>query len=156
MKILWFTNTSSLYEKIPNNYSGGWIDSLELLLKESNDIDLAISFFHKTDFQKLNKNNTTYYPIFRKSGKRSPIKSIFNNYLGKEEHVKQYLSEMLKVVDDFNPDVIHVFGTEEVFSVIQNHTKKPVIIHIQGLMNPCYNAYFPSGISQSNFILNLK
>jgi glycosyltransferase involved in cell wall biosynthesis len=156
MKILWFTNTSSLYKESSKNFGGGWIDSLEMLLKESTEINLAIAFFHKTDYQKLNKNNTTYYPILRKSGKKSPIKSVLNNYLGKEEHENQYLPEMLKVIDDFNPDVIHVFGTEEVFSVIQYHTKKPVIIQIQGLMNPCFNNYFPPGISQNDFILNFK
>ena len=49
---------------------------------------------------------------------------------------------MLKVICDFNPDIIHVFGTEEVFSLIQNHTNIPVVIQIQGLMNPCFNNYF--------------
>ena len=155
MKILWFINTSSLYNKKSDKLGGGWIESLELLLKESNEIDLAVSFFHKTDHQKIKKNNTTYYPILRKSAKKKPIKTVLNNYLAKENE-KQYLTQMLNVVDDFNPDVIHIFGTEEVFSVVQNYTQKPVVIQIQGLMNPCFNNYFPPGISQIDFILNLN
>ena len=63
MKILWFTNTSSLYNKDSNIYGGGWIGSLESLINRTKDLNLAISFFHKTDHKKLINKNTTYYPI---------------------------------------------------------------------------------------------
>ena len=50
MKVLWFTNTPSLYDQGKHHYYGcGWIESLEKLLENENNIDLGICFFHKTD-----------------------------------------------------------------------------------------------------------
>ena len=155
MKILWFTNTSSLYNKDSNFYGGGWIDSLESLINESKELNLAVSFFHKTDNKKFINKNTTYYPILRQSAKKTPIKSLLKNYTGKGDD-ENFIKDMLKVINDFKPNIIHVFGTEEVFSTIQNHTDIPVVIQIQGLMNPCFNNYFPPGVSQKDFLLSFK
>ncbi|MCD6566652.1 MAG: glycosyltransferase family 4 protein, partial [Bacteroidales bacterium] len=64
---------------------------------------------------------------------------------------KDFETTAKTIVDSFCPDVIHVFGTEGVFPTIQEHTDIPVVIHLQGLINPCLNAYFSPNQSRLNF-----
>lgn len=154
MRILWFTNTSSLYEGNPHQYNGGgWIESLELLLSKQSKLELAVSFYHKKDSHSCKKGNTVYYPILIK--KPNPIRYILNNWKGKIESQSEILY-LLDIVNDFKPNVIHVFGTEGVFSSIQEFTEIPVVIHLQGLINPYYNAFFPPGFSDLLFLFNKR
>lgn len=155
MKILWFTNTPSLYDQGKHSYhGGGWIESLEEILKKENSIELGISFFHKTDKEKISKGGTTYYPVLRKSAKKNPVKFILNTWSGKLETEAVVIPKLLKVIEDFEPDVIHVFGSEEIFASIQTYTTIPVVIHLQGLINPCVNAYFSPGQSKCSMLLS--
>lgn len=154
MKVLWFTNTPSLYDQGKHHYYGcGWIESLEKLLENENNIDLGICFFHKTDSIKTKINNTTYYPLLKKSSKKNPLKAVLKNWQGKVQD-KDDLIRIMNVIDDFSPDIIHVFGTEGVSGLIQDKTNIPVVIHLQGLINPCLNSYLPPNHTILDFLLN--
>jgi glycosyltransferase involved in cell wall biosynthesis len=147
MKILWFTNTPSLYKKNLNGYNGGgWIESLEATISKRNDIELGISFYHSDDCFRKKDGNTTYYPL---SLYNSKFKKIKHNLFYKKSDKKE-VNAYLEVINDFKPDVIHIFGSEKSFGLITRQTNIPVIIHIQGLLNPCLNAYFPPGYSYFN------
>jgi glycosyltransferase involved in cell wall biosynthesis len=155
MKILWFTNTPSLYDKGKHAYhGGGWIESLEELVVKEKDIELAISFFHPIANLKIKKNNTLYYPILRKRGRSNIFKTLYNNFKINIESEREFIPKFEQVLDDFKPDIIHMFGTEGMFSSIQKYTNIPIVIHLQGLINPYFNAYFPPNISKWDFLLN--
>lgn len=155
MRILWFSSTSSLYDQGKHSYNGGgWIESLEELISKQDDIELAVSFFHNECFKKEKKGNTTYYPILKKSRRKSPLGTIINGFSGKIESEKRIIPSLLDVIEDFKPDIIQVFGTEGVFASIQNHTHIPVVIHLQGLIIPYLNAYFPPHQSYWSFIFS--
>ena len=157
MNILWFTNTPSLYNSDkPTYFGGGWIESLESLLSKEKSIDLGISFFHKDSIFKIKKNNTTYYPLCKRESFFSRVKNKASNYSGSLESDNEFIPKLLEVIDDFKPDVINVFGTEGIFSGIQNYTDIPVVIHLQGLINPYLNTYFPPNTSKWSFLLNFK
>jgi glycosyltransferase involved in cell wall biosynthesis len=146
IKILWFTNSPSQYDQGKHPYHGaGWIESLEELLKQENNLDLAVSFFHPSDYEKTHKRGTTYYPILREPRKKSPLKYILNVWSGDDIIEKKLKVQMLSVIEDFRPDVIHVFGSEGLFASIQQYTNIPVVIHLQGIINPLVNSYFPAG-----------
>ena len=155
MKILWFTNTPGLYNQGNHHYNGvGWVESLERELQGLKEVELALSFFHKTDNEKKTKNGTTYYPILRKSAKKNPLRSIINGWTGDSFEDDNFKSKFIDVIEDFQPDVIQVFGTEGPFLKIQELTKIPVVIHIQGIINPYLNAYYPVNYSEWNYVLN--
>jgi glycosyltransferase involved in cell wall biosynthesis len=155
MKVLWFTNTSSLYDQGKHSYhGGGWIESLEELIKEQKGIDLGISFIHKTDNDKIIKNGTTYFPIVSKSQKRNPFRKLIDNWIGKIE-IRDLQNDIGEVIRDYQPDLIQVFGTEGSFSQVQNYTQIPVIYHIQGLINPYLNTYLPINQSKFSFHFNI-
>jgi glycosyltransferase involved in cell wall biosynthesis len=153
MRVLWFTNTSSLYKNFSKHYyhGGGWIESLERIVSQSEEVELAISFFHQTDEARHVQERVTYYPI-RKARKNS-VGRFLQNWSGKiteDSHNEKFKA----VIADFKPDIIQVFGTEGPFAAIQTSTDIPVVIHIQGLVTPYLNAYYPPGISRLDILLS--
>lgn len=153
MKVLWFTGTPSLYGQEIKGYNGcGWISSLEEIISTQPNIELAISFFHNDNIFKVKKGNTTYYPISLYDTKFKKFKH--NLFYSKYDSVE--IDEYLKVVNDFKPDIIHVFGSEKSFGLISNYTKIPVVIHIQGLLNPYLNAMFAPGTGKFDYFKYLS
>lgn len=156
MKVLWFTETSTLYDHYENTYFGrGWTESLQLLLENEKEVELSVAFFHSTDSEKTIINNVTYYPIKRSRNKYNPLKKLLNNWKGSAE-VFYLKASVDKIILDSNPDIIHVFGTEGAFSEINKYTNIPVVYHIQGLINPYLNTYLPINQSRFSFYLNLN
>jgi len=146
MRILWFSNTSSNFD-IENQigFSGGWISELERNIVGVVEIEeLAVSFFYSCN-KKVKRDKITYYAIRRRERSNLFVKFIFNwiHFIGNKKDLKR----CIKVVDDFKPDIIHVFGTESVFGMIAKFYPDRTIIHLQGLVNPILNAYFPPHIS---------
>ncbi|WP_031443976.1 glycosyltransferase family 4 protein [Arenibacter algicola] len=148
MKILWFTNTPSLYKKNEKGYNGGgWIESLENIITKENDIELAVGFFHADTNFKKKKGKTTYYPIPLYNTIVKKLKRYFF-YNNDKNEVNYYL----KVINDFKPDIIHVFGSEQSFGLLSLYTKIPVVIHVQGILNPYLNAYYAPGSNMLDLI----
>ena len=150
MKVLWFAVTPSLYsENNTFHNGGGWISSLEALIKNVPDIELGIAFEHTDTCFRVERDNITYYPInvFQSKWQRLKRKFIYNT----EESL--LMPACLRIVDDFKPDIIQVFGSEWCFGIVAQHTNIPVVIHMQGCIPPYYNARFPSGYSTTDFIL---
>ena len=152
MKILWLTETPSKYKPEEFGYNGrGWIASLQTLLENSPEIDqLGIAFPHLTDSQVEKNGKTSYYPIKRKKP-GNILTWIISNWKNKIEDEKEinYLEQIIK---DFDPDVIHIFGTESWLCNIVRLTQKPCVVHLQGLLQPCFNAYNPVDISKYDLI----
>lgn len=145
MRVLWFTNTPSNYLHGTNAYNGGgWISSLESVLSKQKGIELGVAFFLNREPSKVTNDGISYYPIsnpYAGSFKKK-IMSLFIPLL-KQERAK--LNEYLRVIDDFKPDIINIFGTEQSFGLVTQYIKTPVVIHLQGLLIPYLNAYFPPG-----------
>ena len=140
MRVLWFTNSSAGYNSTLGDYNGGgWITSLEKEVKKLTDVQLAVSFFFQGEPFKVEQENIVYYPI---SFDRS-FKTRINRILFKDKQEEAHIIELKKIVEDFNPDVIHVFGSERTYGLIAQHTEVPTIIHLQGLLIPYLNAYLP-------------
>ena len=158
MRVLWFTNTSSCYqEKIGSSYNGGgWISSLEKEVKKNNNIKLGICFYSRNEKQarKDEQNGTIYYIQPR------PPKTLYYNWitiLGKDKesselHEKIAIPPLLEIVKDFNPDIIHVFGSENIYGLLAKYVDIPLILHIQGILSPSFNAFLPPFISWRDYI----
>lgn len=129
MRILWFSVTPALYDE--KKY-GGWIASLERIVRQhGKGIELAIAFEYQESEFKVVKNDTIYYPInISNTIKDRLIEKVDFKY--KWERLK---TKMLKIIDDFKPDVIQCFGSEWQYGLIAEHTSVPVVIHMQGFAN---------------------
>lgn len=143
VKILWFTNTPSLSEELldTKKSSGGWIKSLEKELTNNNKIKLGVCFYYNKNIPPFKINNTQYYPIYDKT---KTIKFKLVKIFKHKDELNFQPQRLLKIIDEFNPNLIHVHGTEKSFGLIAKHTKIPVIISIQGILNVIQKKYFSS------------
>lgn len=159
MRVLWFTNTSSCYKKkIGTGYNGGgWISSLENEIRKSTNIKLGVCFYTREKIKtiKEEQNGTIYYIQPR------PHKTLYYNLitiLGKDEesselHEKIAIPPLLEIINDFKPDIIHVFGSENIYGLLAKYVEIPLILHIQGILSPCFNAFLPPFISWKDYIV---
>lgn len=147
MRILWFTNT-------PSNASadfgypfmgGGWISSLETLITESGIYNLGVCFFYAgVEFKKIVKGQNSYYGI--PISKKSFVERILDRHKGKlDDSSSNHFDE---VINDFKPDIIHVFGTEAGYGKSLINRFEKVLFHLQGLTLPYLHVYFPLGLNR--------
>ena len=154
MRVLWFTNTPSCYKPQKGGYNGGgWISSLETEIKKKDGIELGICFFLEDENQKIQENNVTYYPIKTyKYSLKEKIERKFSFKKRKDNTFEFYINSFLQVIKDFNPDIINVFGSEDIFGSIAQYTKIPTVLHIQGIITPYYTAFCPPKYSFNSII----
>lgn len=156
MNILWFTNTPCSYSQVSGYNGGGWLVAAEQAIRNVEDINLSIGFLLDGQPKKDIQDGITYYPI--PTFKNILIRKIFN-VLGVKQSLNRtekslkeyYVNYFRKIIEDSKPDVIHVWGSENVFGYVSEFTDIPVILHIQGLMNPCYNAFLPPFVSMQDY-----
>lgn len=157
MKILWLSLSPSLYKTEQKGYNGiGWIAALEKEIKKKDLFELAIAFWYTDNLFKVSGEKVTYYPMQKKKNLLSKwYKLTFNS---KQDSLD--LGAIKKVVQDYQPDLIHIFGSESNLGLICEHVNVPVVIHLQGILNPYVNAWFPCGFSISDLFrcngLNFK
>lgn len=146
MRVLWFSVTPSLFNPYSNTHNGGgWIASLEQAIRKQDNIDLGVAFYFQNDCAKYQKDGVSYYTL--------PVDSrgLIAKWIHPEKESLR-VERYLKVIEDFKPDIIQIFGCENDFGLICDKTHVPVVIHIQGMMAPCYNALFPIGMNRYDFI----
>lgn len=170
-KVLWLTLTPSCYMPInqiqdKTSYNGcGWLASAEKEISKIENVELSVAFILDGQPSKVKQSNTTYYPIppFKKKWYQYPSSIWYllfdNNYKHEISTWGHYKNHLRRVVDDFKPDIIHVWGSEGYLGLVSFITTIPVCLHIQGILNPYNNAYLPPFFSWSKIsgnILNIK
>lgn len=146
MKVLWFVQENFDPSKEKGGYNGvGWISSLRNEIVKKEEIDLALAFFSNERKQGI-ANGVRFYSMHK------PILSLLKKvrFRLKKEYAKEevflwpnFRAEMLKVIDDFKPDIIQIFGSENKYGLVASVTKIPIVLHIQGIVRPYLNAYLP-------------
>ncbi len=158
INILWFANTPcSATERLRTGYyAGGWLSSLEKQLSESDEINLNVVFYHNVKLDPFKHNKTLFFPIFRET-KRSKFSRLMHRLFTRRLKDTSEIPLLLDVINKVKPDLIHIHGTEENFGMIQRYVKIPVVISLQGIMNP-YLKMFYAGIPRnvSNKYLSFK
>ncbi len=161
MKVLWFSHVSLIQNKDDKFFypGGNWISSLKTLIENDHNIILGIFSWGDEEIIFEDNNGTKYYQFKKKQ--TSKFKNYYKNWRHEIESEHQ-MEKLLYAVQDFQPNVIHIFGTESIFGNIAKYTTIPVVIHLQGLINPCLNAWkFPgfkiiSLLKSSNWIYFIK
>ena len=162
MRILWFTNTSSCYKRGPANCynGGGWISSLEIELKKKANVGLGVCFYADfvSELKKEEQDGTVYYILPRtKKSLRYSIETIINKpEVTTYKHEKLAIPALVDIVNDFRPDIIQVFGSENIYGLIADHVSVPVVLHIQGILTTCLNVFLPPFVSCPMYIRQYK
>jgi len=143
-KVLWFSNNAIplVYNagQTPGYMGQGWVGALETAIGENPDFQLALAFPDKTitTMKRVMVNNRIIYQIPYPNSKLERWKIRFLNKMENESYIKRYL----EVVDDFKPDLIHVYGTENAFGEIVSRVKIPVVIDLQGVLTGILPKWF--------------
>jgi glycosyltransferase involved in cell wall biosynthesis len=142
-----YTEHGSLAEFVNNSAKRlSWIDALLEELRNYQGISIGVALPIDSNYlQRDQKDNIELYGLPNPKV-RNIIKKAFNKLISATESVK-INSHIKTVVDDFNPDIIHIFGTENPFGLIIPQLRKPVIMHIQGFLLVGEKKYF-TGISR--------
>lgn len=155
MRILWLSPTPGLlYENSgTGGYGGsGWIASLQRLFHQYiEEHQLALAFVSKIKSKKQVNEGVIYYPIYD-----SPLtitQKLKMYYVGYKLYDRErYVEEIREVIADYQPDIIHLFGLESPLATALGRTDVPIVVHLQGLLGPCDNAFFPCGLNKSSFL----
>lgn len=149
MKVLWFTPTPSLAENMLSNKpkGAGWIKSLERQFIDDDRISLRIAFYNR-EYNAINESSN-YYPINVK--RKNKLVKIISKYTGKLEPNTD-TNLFISILNDFNPDVVHIFGTENPFGDIINQTNIPVIIYMQGVLSIYKTKYYNGKLTRKSIL----
>lgn len=137
MRVLWLSGNPGNYNSDKGNsvrIDGSWISSLQNYILKQEDIELGLCFIGNDCLKKEIYNKTTYYIL--------PKPNFFDrfSFSKKDSH---YVKSMAWVISDFKPDIIHVFGSETVLGLVYRVTNIPILLHIQGILKPYDDAWYP-------------
>lgn len=162
-RVLWISG-SGCY--IPNakrkiGYNGGsWATSIQKALLKKENIVLACAFCKDGEPQKVIQNGVTYYPVpnHTKSKKDKIIDLWKINDVTRDEILWSYYEEKFRnIIEDFKPDVIHIFGSELYQNLAALVTDGiPTILHIQGILSECIFNLLPPSVSKWQYYMSGK
>ena len=153
MRALWLSGNQSLFPNRDTKYNGGgWIGSLESAITKNSDLVLGVAFYSNSKEFKVKIGTTTYYPMNLYPSIITKLARHSNFEIADSKEI-DYL---LKIVNDFKPDIIHVWGTELCFGLVQEKTNIPVVIHFQGMLAAVFNALLVPGMSKAIYLRKMS
>lgn len=164
MRILWITATAGNYQSphsCGGGYNGGgWISSMQNELAKRDDIKLGIAFCRNGEPAKVEQDGVVYYPIpHHTKSKKDKILDLFklNDATRDEVLWPYYEHKFIEVIEDFKPDVIHIFGSELYHGLAARVAGNiPMVLHIQGLLSLSIYILLPPGFSRREYIMSGK
>ncbi len=135
MKILWIVNNiMPKLAKVTNlnaSASGSWLIDMADQLSKNENIDLAIAAVGGKQYQKHCMENITYY-LLPGTGKNM----LF--------YTKKYEKLWKEINKDFQPDIVHLYGTEYThglsFLRVNPHVK--AVVSVQGIISRIKDVIF--------------
>lgn len=156
MKVLWFEISTPSRYKSTGKVTAGWQDALENIVLNCKDIELYIAFESTTNSEVKVIDGITYIPMFTHY-------SFIERKIGQHTwkiNERKVVEAGRKVIEQYQPDVIHVFGNEWPFGLLAQYTNIPLVVHIQGSIIPYNNALYPPRYNGYTFVqaagLNLR
>ncbi len=136
MRVLWLTNQfmpdACARLKMPPSIKGGWMSSLFQALKEDGSVRLGVvSALAGGDAARITVDDADHFIL--------PVSSDNDQFQPPDRDVKKHFNDILEV---FNPDLIHVHGTEKFYGFLARDTGIPALVSIQGLLHVYADHYF--------------
>ena len=134
------------------------MSALQGEITRQSDVNLGICFCMDGQSAKVEQEGVIYYPIpqHRKFLKDKLIDLLHPNDVRRDEVLwPHYLSHFRRVIKDFRPDVIEVFGSElymGLSALVAREMKIPFVLHIQGLLSLYIYILLPPGMSRWQYI----
>lgn len=160
MRILWFSDTAmpAVRRRLGLTDQGnraGWVANAATALSARKEIELGIAWSSPLLQQHLQftEGALTYYCIPRGGwmeavGHRlrgTPLRHAWQllTYVPRYS-IRQPLQDCMRVVEEFQPDLIHIHGTESFYGLLGARTEKPVVVSLQGILTEYAKVYWGS------------
>lgn len=133
---------------------GGWIGALYSQIRGlvTESIELGVAFIYSKGIKETIAG-VTYYGIESQAPKGLG-KWLY--YLGGYKSMTHldYFKEITSVIEDFKPDLIHLWGIENSLASVSHYKDIPVVTHLQGLLSLYRYIYYPYGTNAYSFMLD--
>ena len=156
LRILSFTNLPlpavSAHIGEPAWHLQGWVEGLRVALKRIPGVQLGYASIGDREFSPFQIEESSYFCI-----KRPRLHRYVRAWYDQWQHDIQFdgaLEQCIQIIDRFNPDIIHIHGTEGFYGLLKPLTNKPIIISIQGLLTAC-EKHFLRGYSIQDLIMEV-
>ena len=139
MKVLWFEISTPSRYRNTGQVTLGWQDALEDIVVNCKDVELYIAFESQVPAKVKVINGITYIPMITHY-------SFLEKKIGQHTwsiNERKVIEKGREVIEQYKPDVIHVFGNEWPFGLLAQYTDIPLVVHIQGSIIPYDNALYP-------------
>lgn len=141
-RVLWLTNTPALLtEELMGRpvASESWLSALqELVVVRAPGIELHVALFHEgRGIRRVEHGGVKYWLLPRGGKWRRLWRRYFLIIHGEDD-----LENIRKVIDEVDPALVHVFGTESAFGLVATQCGRPAIVQIQGVVNSLLPVYF--------------
>ena len=127
MRILWIVNMVlpplAEHLNINTGSSGTWMFDIADRLAADERIDFAVACVHGSEYRKIETKGTVYYCI-PGGGKQMMF------------YQKKFAAYWKKIVEDFQPDIVNIHGTEYTHAVsfLRTFPKIKTVISLQGVL----------------------
>ena len=154
MRVLWFTNIElpAVARRLSGQarLAGGWMEGLRLALQGQESLELGVAATGRTPFEPFDEDGC---PLLQPTGPRRPS-TASGRSRGQWKHGVSdgpALGQRPVVVDGFQPDLIHVHGSEGPMGLLAGMVEQPVLLSLQGILTVCERFYF-AGVPASEVV----
>ena len=136
------------------------MSSLQQELVKSPDVRLGVCFCHDGEPERVEQDGVVYYPVpNHRKALKDKIKDLLNFRDETRDEVlwPHYVGRFKRVIEDFKPDVIEVFGSELYAGLGALGAKElnvPCALHLQGLLSLSIYIYLPPGVSRCSYMFS--
>lgn len=139
MKVLWLCNMlmpdMAKWLGIKPTNKEGWLLGLSNIVKAKKEIDLAIACPVSNTQESIDEDISGVHYF-----------GFYENTVNPEVYDKNIEVQLKKIVDTYNPDVVHIFGTEYPHTLamckVLTDSSEKILIGIQGVMDIYKDHYF--------------
>ena len=136
MKVLWITNGPIIARHLEmmgggHAQSGGWLVAAYDAMKDCNDVELGVvATYIGEEIKEAKDGNHTFYLL--------PCKKNATQY---DPNLKENQDTWREVIRRFQPDVIHIWGTEFAYGTCALMVAEgiPSVVYMQGMMSQIAN-----------------
>lgn len=125
---------------------GGWVGALIKTLSSSGEYEVGVMFISARNDGESVHDGVRFYPIYAPLSYLDKLRST----LFHRPRLVRKIGMVNKIVNEFAPDMILLFGLETEAGAIVSHIKDvPVVVHIQGILSESVLRWFPKDINPS-------
>lgn len=153
--MLWFTNIELSAVRgrlsLPVHHGGGWMEGLCSALRGLGHVQMGVAAEGSEPFEPFDEDGVRYYYL-----EGPPARKGVGAAVSRWAHRPvddRAVARAATAVRSFEPNLIHVHGTEGPFGLLAQTAQVPLVTSLQGLLVACSRAFF-EGIPPAEVLRN--